>query len=300
MSTTKASQHAAGETTPYSAGTNRPSTELPPGATDCHHHIFDPRFPRANGRTGVWATVADYRKLQHRLGLSRSVVVCPGSYGFDNSALLDALAQMGSQARGVAAIEISTPDQTLASLNQAGVRGIRLYLDGANRRSPAQIQEFAARIAPWKWHIQILPDVSNGALEDCAATLDRLNCPIVLDHLSYIPQPEGLAHPRYQVVRRLLDNGRTWIKLSGVYITSKVGYPDYRDIDALATELATLYPDRVLWGTDWPHTLTPEVKPNGAELVDQLARWAPDDAARQKILVENPNEVYGWNIDNIA
>lgn len=290
------SNNIHGETlaAPYSEGEAAPVTASFVQATDCHHHIFDPRFPRAPGRDGVWATVADYRLLQRRLGLSRSVVVSPGSYGFDNGALLDALDQLGESARGVACVDADVSDEELVALNQRGVRGIRLYLSGGMKRTADEIMQFARRVAPWGWHIQILADLEGQALEDMEETLQRLPVKLVLDHLAYILQPGGLSTRRRDCVARLLQGGNAWCKLSGLYIMSRTGPPLYQDTDEIAAGLAALAPDRVLWGTDWPHTLAPQRKPNGATLFDKLAHWVPDAGLRKRVLVDNPQELY-WS-----
>lgn len=276
----------------HSEGTQPPATSAPQGAVDCHHHIFDPRFPRMAGREGVWATVADYRRLQRRLGLSRSIVVSPGSYGFDNRALVDALDQLGESARGVACIDISASDVELAALHQRGVRGIRLYLSGAMKRSADEVLRFAERVAPLGWHIQMLPDLEGHGLEDMEQTLEKLPCKLVLDHLAYILQPGGLNKRRKACVLRLLQGGNTWFKLSGLYIMSPAGAPLYEETDEIAAGLAASVPNRMLWGTDWPHTLAHKQKPDGAILFDKLAQWVPDAEVRKRILVDNPQELY--------
>ena len=277
---------------PFSAGCGRPQHPAPDGATDCHHHIFDPRFPRANGRTGVWATVSDYRQLQRRLGFNRSIVVSPGSYGFDNSALVDALDQLGDSARGVAAVQASVTAEELARLHRHGVRGIRLYLGGDTRRTPDEIIAFARLVAPLGWHIQILPDLGGSSLEAAESVLKTLPCPLVLDHLAYVPQPEGIQSARWAAVRRLLDGGNTWVKLSGAYITSQIGRPNYVDTHGIARELIRVAPERLVWGTDWPHTLVSDALPDDAQLVDDFADWAPSKPLRQRILVDNPSVLY--------
>jgi D-galactarolactone isomerase len=278
----------------FSEGTAPPATAAPEGATDCHHHIFDPRFPRAPGREGVWATVDDYRLLQRRLGLSRSVVVSPGSYGFDNSALLDALDQLGDSARGVACVPPGITRAQLDAMHLRGVRGIRLYLAGGMKRSADDVLRFAELVAPLGWHIQILPDLEGSALEEMGSTLARLPCKVVLDHIAYILQPAGINERRRDCVLRLLEGGNTWVKLSGLYISSHRGAPLYEDLDELAAGLAAAAPERVLWGSDWPHTLAPGRKPDGAVLFDKLANWVPAAAARKRILVENPQQLY-WD-----
>jgi predicted TIM-barrel fold metal-dependent hydrolase len=265
---------------------------MPVGATDCHHHIFDPRFPRPNGRKGVWGTVADYRLLRRRLGLSRSIVISPGSYEFDNSCLVDALDQLGGTSRGVAAVKLDVSDAELDRLHGHGVRGIRLYLIGDTPTAPSQFAAYAARIARLNWHIQVVAN-SGDALVAAQSAFLELSCPLVIDHFGHVNQPEGVRHPSMNVLRRLLDRGRAYVKLSAPYISSRVGAPTYADIDPVAIELVRAAPERMLWGTDWPHpTVTTEPKPDDAAMLDRLALWAPEAALRRRILVDNPSRLY--------
>ncbi len=277
---------------PHSFGAAPPKFVLPPGATDCHHHIFDPRFPRPNGRQGIWGTVADYRLLLRRLGLSRSVITSPQSYGFDNSCLVDALDNLGATTRGVAAVRLDVSDEELARLHEHGVRGIRLYLIGDAPTPPEQFAAYAERIAPLGWHIQMVA-VQGDALVAAEPALAGLSCTLVIDHFGYVTQPEGVRHPSMNTLRRLLDTGRVYVKLSAPYITSRVGPPTYADVDEVAMALIRHAPERMLWGTDWPHPLvTTDPKPDDAAMLEKLLLWAPDETIRHKILVDNPTRVY--------
>lgn len=294
----KASGTVKGErlAVPHSTGVEPPHTAAPINATDCHIHIFDPRFPRTvklETHSAVWATVADYRLFQRRLGLSRVIAVSPSSYGFDNRCLVDALDAFGGTARGIAAVKIDVPDAELDRLHTHGVRGIRLYLE-KGRTKPDELPIFARRIEKLGWHIQLVAGRDERKLIEAESALAELPCPLVIDHLGYIPQPEGVRHPGAAVLLRLLDKGKTWVKLSGVYIGSKVGYPTYSDVNELAIKLIKAAPERMLWGSDWPHTGVSDTKPDDAMLFDQLAIWAPDAALRRRILVENPQKVY-WS-----
>jgi predicted TIM-barrel fold metal-dependent hydrolase len=291
---TNRAAHKSGEqqAVPYSHGTQPPSLLVSVGATDCHHHIFDPRFPRPNGRTGIWGTVDDYRLLRRRLGLSRSVIASPSSYGFDNRCLVDALDALGETSRGVAAVKLDTSDAELDRLHRHGVRGIRLYLIGEAPTAPEQFDAYAARIARLGWHIQVVA-VRDEALVAAEAAFMRLPCTLVIDHFGYVAQPGGINRPSMNVLRRLLDKGNVYVKLSAPYITSKVGAPTYADVDPVATALVHAAPERMLWGSDWPHPLvTKEPWPDDAAMLDRLAIWAPDPHVRQSILVDNPTRLY--------
>jgi predicted TIM-barrel fold metal-dependent hydrolase len=265
---------------------------VPVGATDCHHHIFDPRFPRPNGRTGIWGTVDDYRLLRRRLGLSRSVIASPSSYGFDNRCLVDALDALGDTSRGVAAVRLDASDAELDGLHGHGVRGIRLYLIGETPTAPDQFGAYAARIARLGWHIQVVA-VSDDALVAAEPAFVQLPCTLVIDHFGYVAQPGGVNRPSMKVLHRLLDKGNVYVKLSAPYISSKVGAPDYADIDPVAAALVRAAPERMLWGTDWPHPLVTKAPwPDDAAMLDRLAIWAPDARVRQSILVDNPSRLY--------
>ena len=142
-----------------------------------------------------------------------------------------------------------------------------------------------------RWHIEIQPSRAD-ALVAALGLIKRLECPVVIDHLGYIPQPGGARHPAADALKRLLDTGRAWVKLSGLYFTSMAGFPDYEDVDELASELASHRTDRVLWGTDWPHSGEKDMKPDDSKLLDQTGRWAPEDMQRHAMLVENPARLY--------
>lgn len=294
----EAIQWVKGETlaVPHSTGTAPPVNPAPAGATDCHIHIFDRRFPRQvvlEHSAAEWGTVAEYRLFQRRLGLSRVVIVSPSSYGFDNRCLFDALAAFGDSARGIAVIRTDTPHAQLQELHAQGVRGIRLYAE-KGRVLPEALASYAKRIADLGWHIQFVVGREPGSLLRFERALSGLPCRVVIDHMGYLPQPDALADPGLLVLRRLLDGGNTWVKLSGVYLRSGQHRPPYDDCDALAIELARAAPERCVWGTDWPHTgvKDPACKPDGAELFDRLSRWVPDAASRYKVLVTNPEALY--------
>lgn len=276
---------------PNSTGTAPPKFPVPEGTVDCHHHIFDPRFPKKTGKPmRAIATVDDYRLLQRRLGIRRSVVVAPNSYGPDNACLFDALEQFGDDARGVAILSAETTTPEMSELDRKRVRGARFYLEKGDPPKPDALAGFARRAADLGWHIEIMPSRGE-ALVAAEEMLRDLACPVVIDHLGYVPQPDGTSHPAFDTMRRLLDGSRAWIKLSGVYFTSRSGFPDYADVDALAAALVAHRPDRMIWGTDWPHS-GETTKPDDARLLDQTARWQPDEAMRQEMLVANPAALY--------
>jgi D-galactarolactone isomerase len=277
----------------WSAGTETPRLKLPPNATDCHHHIYDTRFPfapQATLRPGE-ALVSDYRALQKRIGTSRNVIVQPSSYGTDNRLLLEALAQFGAKARGIAVVNTGVTDAELKQLHKGGVRGIRFNLSPPGTTTLDMVKPLAARVAPMGWHVQV--NAPAAFLLDAKATWADLPCPVVFDHLAHIPQPDALQHPAFAMVRELLQQGKAWVKLSGFYNDTKLGPPTYADSVQVAATYAREAPERVVWGSDWPHpTEQPDRIPDDAILLDRFGDSVPDEAARHRILVENPARLY--------
>lgn len=278
---------------PWSSGTERATLKAPANACDCHMHIYDSRFPAAPTaklRPGD-AHGEDYRKLQQRIGTTRTVVVTPSTYGTDNRCTLDALAKMGATARGVAVVDGSIADAELERLHQAGIRGIRFNLVQAGATSPDMLEPLSRRVNELGWHVQIYQ--TGERIAEMAALLRRLPSPIVFDHLGHVPMPEGVDHPSFHVIAGLLEQGRAWVKLSGAYIVSKTGAPAYADATKVAQAYVKLAPERLVWGSDWPHP-TQTRKPDDAVLFDLLGVWAPDETVRRRILVDNPETLYGF------
>jgi predicted TIM-barrel fold metal-dependent hydrolase len=260
---------------------------MPAGATDCHFHVYD--AVRAPG-----ADAAAYRALQRRLGLSRGVLVQPSAYGFDNSLHLAALNALGrARFRLVAVLPPDVPDAELARLNAQGARGVRFNLKLGGPLRADDLLPMARRLAPLGWHCQV--NLEPAQLVAMAGLLRNLPCPLVLDHLGQVPQPGGIASAAFAVVRDLLDRGGTWVKLSAPYITSRLGPPGYADAGEVAAALARAAPERVLWGSDWPHPSEPAgAKPDDAGLFRMLRAWVPDAGAWRRVLVDNPAELYGF------
>lgn len=288
---------AAAQAVPNSAGTEAPKLRATAKACDSHHHIYDARFPVSphwRGGRPDGATAADYRLLQKRLGVTRHVIVQPSTYGVDNSCLLDALEQFGAEARGIVVIDETTGDDELKRMDGLGVRGVRVNFltpQSWGVTTAERLQQTAQRIAPFGWHVQVL--MSGDQIAQHQSVLAALPVPVVFDHLGRIPQPAGLAHPGAQAILRVLEKGRGWIKLSEPYADTKVGPPDYTDTSALARAYVQAAPDRVIWGSDWPHP-TEKDKPDDAVLFDLLINWAPDSATRDKVLVANPAKLFGF------
>jgi D-galactarolactone isomerase len=284
---------ASAQQVPYSAGTEAPKLKAPANACDCHMHIYNANYPVAPSATlkPPDALVADYKLLRERLGTSRNVVVTPSTYGTDNRVTLDAMAQIGATARGVAVVDTGVSDSELKRLNDLGVRGIRFNLVQAGATTVEMIEPLSKRINDLGWHIQIhMKGEQIAGIEDL---LLRVPSPIVFDHLGRLAQPNALDSPGFKTISKLIDKGKTWVKLSGAYQDSKVGPPSYSDTIPVARTYIKAAPQRVVWASDWPHP-TEKEKPDDAVLFDLLAEWAPDPASRTLILVENPATLYGF------
>ena len=287
---------------PHSVGLNRPQRRLPLGACDSHMHIFDPRFaPSAHWpRTPPVAPVAAYRQLQARLGTTRTVVVTPSTYGTDNACTLEALDQLGHDARGVAVVGEEVSSDELAHLAGRRVCGLRVNFVSPQpwgTTTPAMLATLARKVAEHPacagWHVQIFAQPEQ--LIALAPQLHTLPVPLVIDHLGRIDPAHGPAAQAYGVVRGLLDGGNTWVKLSGAYMRSTVHGPSYADTLPLGQALVQAAPDRLVWGSDWPHTTEMPGTVNDADLVDLLQAWAGSDAAMDRILVDNPARLYGFD-----
>ena len=284
------SDHAGiAQAVPNSTGTEPPKLHAPADATDCHIHIYDPRFqPPVEKPTN--GTVADYRLLQKRLGVSRVVIVQPRNYATDNSATLDAIAQFGiDKARGVGVVRPTVTDAELKRLNAGGIRGIRFTTGDPHTAvvSPGMIEPLARRIARFGWHVQLNMPVEQIVVY--APILRNVPTQIVFDHLGKVPDVD---HPAYRIIRELMDRRRAWVKVSGAYMY-RSGPPDYEEATAIARNYIEAAPERCVWGSDWPHP-GPSIKPDDARLFDLLLAWAPDDATRHRILVTNPQALYGF------
>jgi predicted TIM-barrel fold metal-dependent hydrolase len=208
---------------------------------------------------------------------------------------VDAIAQLGlSNARGVAVLRSDATDQTMDELDRAGIRGIRfsLYTPKNAAASFDMVEPLAHRIHQLGWHVQL--HWTADQFVEHAEMLRRLPCPLVLDHMGRLPQPLGLRHPAVKLIEQLLDNGDTWIKLSGAYLDSQVGEgSDFSDVDAVARHWIAQAPDRLVWGSDWPHP-TEAHKPDDAKMLDRLNTWTSDRNIIEKILVRNPAQLYGF------
>ncbi len=280
----------------WSTGTEPGKLKVPADACDCHHHIYNSKYPIAPTATlkPGDATADDYRALQKRIHTARSVVVQPSTYGTDNSCTLDGMAQLGAATtRGVAVVDTTVTDAELKRLHGLGIRGIRFNLVQAGATTVEMLEPLSKRVNELGWHVQI--HQTGDGIVKMEDVLQKVASPIVFDHMGRIPKDVGTAHPAFTVIGKLIDKGRTWVKISGAYMDTKVGPPTYADSTKLAQAYVKLAPQRMVWGSDWPHpTEKDDNKPNDAILIDLLSEWAPDEATRNRILVDNPATLYGF------
>jgi len=281
----------------FTLGTQAPAVPLPALACDCHVHVYDDQYPAAPEARlrPPNASALQYRALQARLGLTRVVLVTPSTYGTDNRALRDGLKAFGSASRGIAVIDGRESDAELLSLHAQGVRGVRLNLSLGVTGSLDDLEALAHRIAGLGWHLQLLmPPLQ---LADVADRLARLPVPLVFDHFARLPSATAFADPAHAHVLRLQAAGKAWVKLSGGYIVS----PEHQVSDPTLMPLARSFidnaPERVIWGSDWPHaTASAGIHPwpDDAEQLDCLAHWAQTPVRLHQILVDNPNTLYDF------
>lgn len=274
-----------------------PRTAVPPGACDCHMHAYgDPSLypvnPGSPFRPVAGGTVDAYLKLRRLLGLERAVVVQPSAYGTDNRCTLDAMAAIGAGARGVAVIDDTASDAEIERLTALGVRGLRFFMLPGGVLPWEALPRLAARVAPFGWHIQMQMD--GRFLHEQEELLSGLPCPLVIDHNGKFLEPVDLDHPGFAALRRLIERGRSWVKTSGVYETSRTGPPAYADVAVLARALISHFPERCLWATNWPHPSKPANPPDDAHLLDLFASWCGSQAVFRQALVENPATLYGF------
>lgn len=272
-----------------------PRLKAPPGTCDTHMHFYDKRYPRAATAKILHgdALVPEYLSLRKRLGIERTVVVQPTAYGTDNSCTLDAMAELGPSARGVAVVDQSVSDKELERLTKLGIRGIRFFMLPGGALPWDILDTMAVRVGAFGWHVQLQLD--GRTLPEREPLLKQLPGTLVIDHVGKFLEPVGVDDPAFAVLRRLVEGGRTWVKLSAPYEVSKAGPPNYDDVGALAKVLVRLAPERMVWATNWPHPMKHGAdKPDDALLLDMLLDWVPDETVRNRILVDNPARLYGF------
>ncbi len=285
----------AQEAIAHSAGTSLPALRLPPNACDCHMHHYNTRYKLTANvlRPSPDATIAEYRKLQKRIGSTRTIVCTPSAYGDDNSATLDAMAELGTSAHGVAVVLPSVTDAELQRLHNLGIRGIRFNLATPGTTTLDMLAPLSQRVAGLGWHTEM--HMTGEQIVAAEAIWPTLAAPVVFDHMGRIPKAAGTSHPAFQILLASLARGRTWVMLTGAYMDTTSGPPGYADSVALGRAFAAAAPERMIWGSDWPHPTEPaDRKPDDATLVDLMPLMVPDEAIRHRIFVENPARLYDF------
>ncbi len=271
-----------------------PAWRSPAGGCDCHFHIFGPfeRYPLSPRRSYTPsrpAPVAAYRRVADTLGLDRGIVVQASIHGTDNACTLDAVAELGPGYRAVVVVDATVTDADLRAMDARGARGVRFNIATGGGTPIDELDAIVARIAPLGWHLQVFTTAEH--LAELAPRLGRLPVPLVIDHMGGAQAADGTETAGVRALRRLLDAGRTWVKLSGYRASAG---PPYSDVAPLARALLAAAPERCVWGTDWPHPNMAADVPDDGELFDLLGAWAPDEAARRRVLVDNPAALYGF------
>lgn len=275
--------------------TRKPAFMLPPGATDCHAHVFGRRDQYGYAADRLYTPppvfLKDYLEMLDALGVARAVIVQSGVHGTNNDVVVDAIAQSNGRLKAIALIDEHITDAELARLAAAGVRGFRANLVARTGVQFDGARKLAQRVAPFGWYVQFLLDIEN--FPDLDRVLAGFPVEVMIDHMGRPDTRGGTAAPGFQALIRFLGSGRGWAKLSAPYRTSAQPFP-YADITPFAHALVAAAPDRLVWGSDWPHVMLDPPVPNTGDLCSLLAAWVPDAATRNKILVENPARLYGF------
>jgi predicted TIM-barrel fold metal-dependent hydrolase len=281
---------------------SRPAIAPPPKACDTHAHVFGPasRFPYADDRsyTPPDAPLAKYLGMLDTLGFARGVLVQGSAHGRDNAAMLDALARHPERLRGVAVADADTPAAELRRWGALGVRGLRFnhFFRGGALHYRGGVPLSAARtlaplMAELGWHLQLWIDVKD--LPDTIPVLTSLGLPVVIDHMGRTDARAGTSSPGFQSLLRLVGDGGCWVKLSGVHRLSMQA-PDYAEVRPFHEALLRANPERLMWGTDWPHPRIEGDMPDAGRLLDLFQQWTPDHETRRRILADNPARLYGF------
>jgi 2-pyrone-4,6-dicarboxylate lactonase len=275
----------------------KPDFEPPPGAVDAHCHVFGPgaEFPFAPERkyTPCDASKDQLFALRDHLGFSRNVIVQATCHGADNRALVDAIAHSDGKARGVATVRRDISDDELKALHEAGVRGVRFnfvkrLVDAVPRDA---LQEIAARVQPLGWHVVIYFEAED--LQEYYDFFNSLPTKVVVDHMGRPDVTKPVDGPEFEFfIRFMAENPKVWSKVSCPERLSKAGPPFYADVVPFARRIVETFPDRVLWGTDWPHPNMKSHMPDDGDLVDYIPQIATSPDLQYRLLVANPMRLY--------
>ena len=272
-----------------------PKLAVPEGATDTHIHVYHAEVPPAPGGPALPGDYREetYRAMRDRLGLARVVVVQPNAYQNDNSVALAAIKALGPGAKGVGVVKAGVSDAEIERLTKGGIVAQRIFQLPWGAVGFDRMHDVMSQVIPFGWHANIQLD--GRELPQWEDTIKRLPCRFVIDHIGKFLEPVTPEQEPFKVLLRLLDTGRCYVKLAAAYETSKTGAPKYEDVGRLAKALVKHAPERMIWASNWPHPSAPKDNvPDDADLLDLLLDWAPDEATRRKILVDNPAALYGF------
>ena len=268
---------------------------VPPGAVDTHAHVIGlpPEYPFVASRsyTPPAASAADYLAMLDATAMTYGVLTQVSVHGTDNRLLVETLQANRQRLRGIAVIPLDCPDNEKAALKEAGVIGLRINVLYGGGVGFSQLEDYAAVCREMGWHLQFLIDA--GDLPALASRFAKLPVPFLIDHMGHFPTTRGTADTGFQVLLSLVRDGG-WVRLSGAYRTSTEGGPPYGDTIPFARLLAEAAPERCVWGSDWPHVANWDAMMGVNDLLDLLADWVPDDALRQRVLVDNPQRLFGF------
>lgn len=269
------------------------SFQLPAHACNAHLHIIDPAFPNDGKAEAQIGTIDMYRPIAEKLGLERAVFVNAKPFGTDNAVILDAVARFGKdRARGIAVCDGTVTDKELSEMNEGGIRGLRFSVwNPANAVvSFEDCFPLSERIKDMGWNVQLHMGASQ--LLEHAEVIRKIRSKIVIDHMGRLDPKLGVKDPAWDFMKEMIDRGNTWVKISGPYLNTVTGEP-WEDAAETAKAIAAWAPERVVWGSDYPHT-TEKVKPDEGVLTEMIKDWFPTKEARELALVKNPEEVYGF------
>jgi 2-pyrone-4,6-dicarboxylate lactonase len=284
---------------PPNANTRQPRFKAPPGACDSHLHIYGPpeRYslsPERNYTPDPHSTLDDYLNVHNKLGFERAVIVTGSANGTNNQVTLDALARMKGRFKGLALLDPAIKNSELVHLQDSGFTGFRVKANGKGGLSFEATKKIAARAEAFGWHVEFM---SQSMAEVLAAVpfLSKLKMPYVFDHVAHAEPGMTEANMEFKELLRILNNEeQAWVNLYSFYQLSKRGAPDYADMAPVVQAIIATRPNRVIWGSNWPHAGIPVPMPNDADLLDFLLAAAPDETTRQLILSDNPARLYGW------
>jgi 2-pyrone-4,6-dicarboxylate lactonase len=291
---------------PHDPHPRKPAAAVPANAVDTHAHVLLPGYPILP--TGLYtpapALGEEFRHMLDAIGVQRGVLVQPSIYGFDNSAMLDTMAK-DEHLHGIAVVPFDVDVKEIERLHAKGVRGVRLNIVdlkfGKGKLDLEALRSLAKKIQPFGWHAEFLMHVDE--FPDLDKQIGGMPIPFSFGHLGYVYPDRGLETAGFKALLRLMQDGKAWVKLTAPYRTSAKGQP-WKDIDAYAQALLDAAPNRLLWGSDWPHiwpqpggpggkSKNPPM-PNDGDLFDTFVRWVPDEKTRKRILVDNPAELYDF------